>query len=302
MMRILLTGAEGQLGTELSRRLSARGRELHAASRRDLDITNARQLEAVFDAGRFELVVNAAAWTAVDRAEAEEEAAFAVNAEAPEHLARLCASRSAALIHISTDYVFDGRKEFPYKETDPPCPANAYGRSKEQGERAIREALDRHLIIRTAWLFGAQGSNFVKTMLRLANERDELQVVDDQYGNPTAAADLAWCIAELTRKLGERKQGPFAWGTYHCVNRGETTWCDFAKTITGHAAPVLGRRPRIRGIPTLEYPTPARRPHNSRLDCTKLQRTFGIVMPSWRRTLPHVVHEILSTRATSREV
>ncbi|MFP3942396.1 MAG: dTDP-4-dehydrorhamnose reductase [Alphaproteobacteria bacterium] len=301
-MRILLTGANGQLGTELRRCLEGQGWALTAVSRQELDIADADAVEEFFSGQRFDLVVNAAAYTAVDGAETEQETAFRVNAGAPGRLARLCAAQGASLIHFSTDYIFDGTKPAPYRENDPPCPANAYGRSKEAGERAIREALERHLIIRTAWLFGARGGNFVKTMLRLSEERDELSVVADQHGNPTAACDLANCTAELTRKLFENPPREFAWGTYHCVNRDAASWFEFAEAIFGHAAPVTGRRPVVRPITTSEFPTPAARPANSRLDCTKLERTFGIVMPSWRRTLPHVIDEILSTRATPQEV
>ncbi|MFW6027659.1 MAG: dTDP-4-dehydrorhamnose reductase, partial [bacterium] len=254
-MRILLTGANGQLGAELRRSLARKGWTLDAASRQELDITDTSRLEGAFAECHYDLVVNAAAFTAVDRAEAEEAAAFRVNAHAPGHLARLCAEQGTALIHFSTDYVFDGSKPSPWRENDPPCPANAYGRSKEAGEQVIREALGRHIILRTAWLFGAQGGgNFVKTMLRLAAERDELRVVADQHGNPTAAADLAACTAGIARRLAESPQGNLPWGTYHCVNRNEASWFEFAQAIVDCAAPMTGRRPPVRPIATSDYP------------------------------------------------
>lgn len=295
-MRILLTGATGQLGREVRRKFAQMGWDVTAPARAELDVAAARQIEDAFAAHPFDLVINAAAYTAVDQAETEEALAFRINAEAPGGLARACAASGATLIHVSTDYVFDGTKLEPYTEDDPPCPANAYGRSKEAGERAIRESLDRHIILRTAWLFSAHGHNFVKTMLRLAAERDELRVVADQSGNPTAAADLAWCIGELAKKIHDRRDGNFAWGTYHCTNRGAETWHGFAEAILDEAAPALGRRPVVHPITTADYPTPARRPMNSRLDNAKLKRTFGIEMPSWRPALSRVIDEILNVR------
>jgi dTDP-4-dehydrorhamnose reductase len=286
---------------ELARRLGRGGWPLTAAARSALDITDPEQIAAAFAAGRFDLVVNAAAYTAVDRAEAEEAEAFRVNVQGTEHLARACAAHGAALFHVSTDYVFDGRKSAPYAETDAPAPLNAYGRSKLAGEEAVARVLDRRLIIRTAWLFGATGANFVRSVLRLAAERETIAMVADQRGNPTAAADLAWCVGELAARFAQGPGG-FPFGVLHCVNRDEAGWHDFARAIIDHAAPVLGRRPVIREIATSDYPAPARRPANSRLDCTKLQRTFGIVMPSWRRTLPHVVDEILSARPQPGEM
>lgn len=301
-MRILLTGSGGQLGGELRRTLDRPGWALTAVSRKQLDIADTRALENFLSTQRFDFVVNAAAYTAVDRAEADEAAAFRVNADAPGHLARLCAAQEAALIHFSTDYVFDGTKPEPYVENDPPLPVNTYGRSKEAGERAVRAALSRHILLRTAWLFGAHGKNFVKTMLRLAAERDELRVVADQYGNPTAAADLARCTAMLVEKLSNNPDDNRPWGTYHCVNRDAASWRDLAEAIVEHAAPAIGRRPPICPITTADFPTEAPRPQNSRLDCTKLERSFGIVMPSWRQTLPRVIEDILSARAIPQEV
>ena len=239
-----------------------------------------------------DLVINLAAYTAVDRAESQPEAAWAVNCAGAAHIAAACAETATPLIHLSTDYVFDGRKAGSYREDDAVEPLGVYGRSKEAGERAIRVALSDHLILRTAWVFGAFGANFVKTMLRLATERPALRVVADQRGCPTAAGDIA---AALIAVAGQIESGEVSWGTYHFVGDEAISWHGFAEAILDTAAPRLASRPRVEAITTDQYPTPARRPMNSVLDCRKIGSAFGISCPPWRTALAGVIRELLDS-------
>jgi dTDP-4-dehydrorhamnose reductase len=232
-----------------------------------------------------DLVINAAAYTAVDRAESESLLAERVNRDAPEAMALACARRGAALIHLSTDYVFDGTKIQPYLEDDPVGPVSVYGRTKEAGEAAVRGALDRHVIIRTSWVFSAHGNNFVKTMLRLGATRPEIRVVSDQNGAPTSARDIAGAIAAVTGAV-QRDRG--VWGTFHFASEAPTTWHGFAREIfagTDHG-------PVVTPITTAEYPTPARRPSNSVLDCSKIMRAYSIAQPSWQHALRETLSEL----------
>lgn len=285
-MRLLITGTRGQLGTELTRQ--AGRHEIRAVDHDALDITDAPAVQQAFASFRPDAVINAAAWTAVDRAEEDVEAAFAVNRDGPANLAEACARAGIPLIHVSTDYVFDGRKEAPYDEQDEPAPIGVYGRSKLAGEEAVREACERHVILRTSWVFSAHRHNFVKTMLRLGAERKELGVVADQRGCPTAAAELARGILALL------EQGSEAWGTYHFCQPEPTTWHGFAEAIFAEARR-QGMALRIRqvdAIATSDYPTPAKRPANSELNCEKLESTFGITIRPWRESLKEVIKEL----------
>jgi dTDP-4-dehydrorhamnose reductase len=297
-MRIFLTGGEGQLGTELTAQAAAQGVDLLAPTLAQMDLTHPEQIDPFWDDCRPEAVINAAAYTAVDRAESEADLAFAVNAQAPGFIARRCAREGIPLIHISTDYVFDGRKAAPYREEDPMMPLGVYGRSKAQGEDAVRSAAERHLIVRTAWLYSAHGVNFVKTVMRLVAERDELRVVDDQVGCPTCAADLADALLHIVGRLKSDRKSP--WGTYHYCGSGVTSWFGLAR----HVLETLVSRGRISSfrllpISTAEYPTPARRPPYSVLDCRRIESAFGIRRPSWPQSVEKTVDRLLAAAHTN---
>jgi len=289
--KILVTGANGQVGWELMRRAEKFGVIAVGTERAELDITNASAIDAVIKPEAFDVVVNAAAYTAVDKAESEPDKAYAVNRDGPAHLAAACARANIPLIHISTDYVFDGTKHGAYVEDDPVNPINVYGASKAAGEQAVRELLDRHIILRTSWVYGVHGHNFVKTILRLAQERDELRVVADQWGCPTAAGDIAEVILGIVRRIGE--EGEIAWGTYHYCGEGKTNWCEFAEAVVAGTAEYSGCKVQIHPISTAQYPTPAKRPANSVLNCDKA-RIFSNVftIPRWRIALQCVIDEL----------
>ena len=287
-MRTLVVGTSGQLATELHRQ--AHGVDLQPAQK--IDVADERALRALLDEARPSLVINASAYTAVDRAEQERERAFAVNADGPRYLAQWCATNGAALMHVSTDYVFDGSKVGAYVEDDAVGPLNVYGESKLAGEVAIREELPEHLIVRTSWVFSAHGQNFVKSMLRLARERDELRVVSDQTGRPTAASDLARALLVLAGRFASGEA--VAWGTYHFAGTGETSWHGFAQAIIAEQAAYTGRRPLVTAIGSSDYPTPARRPANSWLDTSLFERTFGLAPRSWRDDLREIVRQIVA--------
>lgn len=294
-MRILLIGGNGQVGHELRRSLAPLG-EVITTTRGgvlpDGGPCEALDLSIAGDAGRMverlspDLVVNAAAWTAVDKAETEREAAFRANAGAVEELAMACAARGVPLVHYSTDYVFDGTGTKPYLPTDPTAPLGVYGQSKLAGEEAIRRSRARHLILRTAWVYGLHGHNFLRTMLRLGAERDELRVVADQVGCPTPA----WLIADVTATIVQ--QGIGDGGTHHLVADGQTSWHGFAEAIMDEAfaAGLIAKRPRVLPITTADYPTPAARPAWSVLDTGSLRQGWGVALPEWRpalaKTLP----------------
>lgn len=282
-MKLLVFGQTGQVARELARRLpgdmQATFLDRHAADLADPTACAASVQDAACD-----VVINAAAWTAVDRAEVEEEAATLVNAQAPAAMAQACAARDLPFVHLSTDYVFDGQGEAPFAPDDPVAPQNAYGRSKAAGEAAIRASGARHVILRTSWVVSAHGSNFVKTMLRLGQERDHLTVVADQIGGPTPAAAIADAVFTLARAL----QGGAPGGTYHFSGAPDIAWSGFARAIMDRA----GLACRIDDIPTSAWPTLARRPLNSRLDCTSLTRDFTIARPDWRTGLADILQEL----------
>lgn len=274
MKKILLTGAQGQVGWELARSLTPLG-DVHALGRCELDLTQADSIRRAMARLQPDIVVNAAAYTAVDKAEAEPEAAFAVNATAPGILAEEVRRLGALLVHYSTDYVFDGSKAGAYTEDDTPCPINNYGRSKLAGEEAIRQSGCRHLIFRISWIYGLRGGNFLLTMLRLARERPELRVVMDQIGAPTWSR----LVAEITAQALAREQPPE--GLYHLGSEDAVSWAGFAREIFR----LSGASVLVRDIPSSEYPLPARRPLNSRLCGRRLRDTTGLALPSWQQGL-----------------
>ncbi|MDC7988171.1 dTDP-4-dehydrorhamnose reductase, partial [Rhodoplanes sp. TEM] len=262
-----------------------------APTRQELDLAAPGGIEALVGARTFDVIVNAAAYTAVDKAESERDAAFAVNAAVPGRLAAAAAAKSIPLVHVSTDYVFDGQKGAPYVPDDPVAPLGAYGASKEAGEQAVRAAGGRAAILRTAWVYSPFGANFLKTMLRLGAERDVLKVVDDQRGTPTTAADLAAACLAIARHLVTHPDEPG--GTFHFTDAGETTWCGFARAIFAIAGSRLPNVPRVEAITTAEYPTPARRPADSRLDCSATLARFPVTQPDWRAALAATLDRLL---------
>lgn len=289
-MRILISGQHGQVSTELQHHLKTLG-ELVVPGRAEFDLTDPQQLRQQVRRVRPDLIINAAAYTAVDQAENESQVAFAINATAPGILAEEAAQLGIALIHYSTDYVFDGNKSTPYNEDDAPNPLGVYGQSKLAGEQAITAVQGQHLILRTSWVYSNHGRNFLLTMQRLLQEKPELRVVADQIGAPTWAGT----IAQSTRALIERWQAgqPGAWGTYHLTAQGETSWFGFAQAI-GDALRAQGKAcANLLPIPSSDYPTPATRPLNSRLDGQRLQREWGVSQPDWQTAL----HECLAEQA-----
>lgn len=296
-MRIVVIGTQGQVARSLVAIAPAVGVEIAAIGRPHLDLARGDGVAAKIAGAAPDLIVNAAAYTAVDRAETEPEAAFAVNAGGAEAVAAAASRLGVPLIHLSTDYVFDGSKTSPYVETDPVAPLGVYGRSKLDGERRVASACPRHIILRTAWVHSPFGSNFVKTMLRLAGSWPDVAVVDDQIGSPTFAPHLAEAILEIARLVRSRGSPP--WGIYHAAGSGGVTWCGLAREIFAVSASQGGPVAAVRAITTAEFPTPARRPANSRLDCTLLSRTFGVQLPDWRRGVAACVAGLLQGPADS---
>jgi dTDP-4-dehydrorhamnose reductase len=294
---ILLFGAGGQLGREFTRTSAARGVPLVALSRTEADIADESAVRAAISRHRPSLVVNAAAYAKVDAAESETQAARLGNEIGPAVLAAAAAAASVPLIHISTDYVFDGSKDGAYIEDDPIAPINAYGQTKAAGEQAVRDAARKHVILRTSWLYGEFGQNFLKTMLALAATRDELRVVSDQHGCPTSTADLAAAILAIAPSLAANDP---VWGTYHYAGSGVTTWHSFASRIVAAQAPLTGRSPRVTAIFARDFPTAARRPANSVLDCGKFKRMFGFAGQPWTEETDRITRAL--TGAKERHV
>lgn len=284
-MRALVFGQSGQVATELARQVPGPF-EAVFLSRADADLSRPDTCGAAINAHKPDVVINAAAYTAVDRAEDEEPLATLINGDAPAAMARAAAGLGIPLVHVSTDYVFDGSGDVPWAEDAPTGPLGAYGRSKLAGEQAIEAAGGAYAILRTSWVFSAYGGNFVKTMLRLSETRDRLTIVADQIGGPTPAADIAEALWTMAGKL-VTDPGPS--GIYHFAGAPAVSWADFAREIFAQT----GRAVTVDDIPTSGYPTPARRPANSRLDCTRIARDFAVPQPDWRRGLSHVLQEVL---------
>lgn len=281
-MKLLVFGQTGQLARELIRRAPP-GVTLTALGRAQADLAVPSDCAAAIALAKPDVVINAAAWTAVDKAETDEAAATVINGDAPAAMARICADLRVPFLHVSTDYVFDGAGDRPFAPGDPTAPIGAYGRSKLAGEVGVRQAGGAHLILRTSWVVSAHGGNFVKTMLRLGGARDSLDVVADQIGGPTPAAAVAGALLVMAAALRDGATG----GTHHFAGAPDTSWADFARAIMAGA----GLGCQIRDIASADYPTPARRPLNSRLDCASL-RAYGIARPDWRQGLDDILTEL----------
>lgn len=287
MAKFLITGAKGQVGYCLTQQLQGK-HEILAVDRDELDITDQSAVKNAIENFHPDVIINAAAHTAVDRAETEVELSKAINVKGPQYLAEAAKDVGATILHISTDYVFDGQREGKYKETDATDPQGVYGKTKLEGEQAVAKANDKFIVLRTAWVFGEHGNNFVKTMLRLAKTRDTLGVVADQIGGPTYAGDIAASLIQIAEKIiaGEDVQ----YGIYHFTGEPCISWYDFAKAIFAEAVSqkVLEKAPLVNSITTADYPTPAKRPANSCLDLTKIQQVFGIQPSNWQKALKNI--------------
>ena len=300
MMRtILVTGANGQLGTELRRVAWPDGWQVVAVDVTELDLCDAaaiaRTVAAGYDGQPFAVVINGAAYTAVDKAESDQVTAWAVNALAPAAFGQACALAGIPIVQVSTDYVFAGDRQGEWLPDDPVAPLSVYGASKLGGELAVRTSGARHVIVRTAWVVSAHGNNFVKTMVRVGAERGALRVVDDQHGSPTSAADLAAALATITVRLAEDPDAPT--GTYHFSNAGPTTWAGFAREIFVQAGARGGPTASVEGIPTSAYPTPAHRPANSLLSHAAITAAYGIAPRPWQAALSDILDELLGGRS-----
>lgn len=295
-LNVLVSGRSGQVASSLFKAKKPEGVEIIALGRPDLDLTDKASIEAVFDRIKPDLVINAAAYTAVDAAETDSANAELLNASGAASLASAAARREIPILHLSTDYVFDGTKPTPYVETDDVAPLGVYGRSKLLGEQMVAEANSQHVILRTAWVYSVFGNNFLKTMLRVAGTRDELGVVADQIGNPTSAHDIATGLLQIVDHF-RKSDRDLNSGTYHMTASGDGSWADFAHQIFEASAEFNGPVATVRRITSAEWPTPVKRPANSRLDCSKLKRDFGVVLPEWRESTRQCVKRLIETGA-----
>jgi len=291
-MKLLIIGSKGQFGSELVRECKRNDFSFLALDLPEFNITNPSQVEKTLADFKPSIVINASAYTNVDKAETDPEIAFSVNRDGPANLAVPCDKSRIPIIHISTDYVFDGSKGQPYAESDSVSPLGVYGKSKEEGESKLRSILKQHIILRTSWLYGAYGNNFVKTMLRLGNEKEIIKVVSDQYGCPTCAADLAEAVVDISKQIAQNLK--IAWGTYHYCGLGITTWHEFTKTIFEIASQYQNFKvSSVEAITTAQYPTRAKRPAFSALDCGLIKKHFGITQKPWQDSLGKTIKRIL---------
>ena len=291
-MRIALAGSKGQLGWEIENRAGSHGFEVSPADLPELDITDRSSVEEWIKHAAPSVVINAAAYTNVDRAEDEEALAFRVNSDGPANLAAVCSAHAIRLVHLSTDFVFDGKATEPYEPDAPVAPLGAYARSKAAGEEQVRNRLVEHVIVRTSWLYGVHGHNFVKTMLRLGAEKDVLGVVDDQYGSPTCAANLAEALLKIAARICSGAD--VKWGTHHYCDSGVTTWCGLTRAIFDFARQYGSAHiARVNPITTADYPTKAQRPAYSALDCSSLEKNFGIATPPSQESLEETIRQLL---------
>ena len=287
MAKFLITGSKGQVGYCLVRQLTGKA-DILAVDREELDITNKDQVFEVVQSFQPDIIINAAAHTAVDKAETEIELSEAINVYGPQYLAEASNKIGATILHISTDYVFNGEGVCAYKETDETDPQGIYGKTKLAGEITVRKTNPRSVILRTAWVFGEHGHNFVKTMLRLGKERDSLGIVGDQFGGPTYAGDIASALIKIANEILKGKNDVF--GIYHFTGQPYVSWFEFAEAIFTQAESkkLLEKRPHLNSIATTDYPTPAKRPANSRLDLSKIKQTFGIEPSNWQKALENI--------------
>jgi dTDP-4-dehydrorhamnose reductase len=293
-MKILTIGSKGQLGHELLIQGNNFGCKILPADLPELDITDKAQVKHWLEESQPSLIVNAAAYTAVDKAETEIDFAFAVNRDGPAILADVCDMFGIPLIHISTDFIFDGKKKSPYIESDPASPLSIYGKSKLEGEKEVRSRFKKHIILRTAWLYGVHGQNFAKTMLRLGREKEVISVVADQFGSPTSAVDLAEAILQIVSRM--EYSDDIKWGTYHYCGLGITTWHKFAEEILNLARNYVSIKTKnVKPISTAEYPTKATRPPFSALDCSLIKKNFNIATKPWQESLETVIRQLCQT-------
>lgn len=285
-MKILVTGAKGQVGTDVVLEAESRGHEVFGFASSELDITDKSSVDSVLVSIKPDVVINAAAYTAVDKAETEKELAYAVNETGVKNLAETCKKLDIPLLHISTDYVFDGEKKEPYVETDIPNPTSVYGMSKLAGEVALQNIWHKHIILRVSWVFGEHGNNFVKTMLRLAKERDEISVVNDQFGAPTPAKAIVECLLDITEK-NDFGESEFSWGVYHYQSDPGVSWYEFAKEIFRQAreSGVINKDMIVNPIVSDQFPTPVRRPLNSKLDGGRINNILSVPISEWKTAI-----------------